>query len=382
VKIVPPPAVRLKPPALPGQPGQLGPPLPVFGDPDDLEPVEPEGSRMPGEVVAKTGVVPEARTGVVPEARAGVVPERAGVVPEREGLPEAATLQFPAVRSTPEHTLSYGELLPQQVLAFEPVDAKGPVPAVPAGRDAGVSDADGRDASGPIAADDDEGDRGLAGPVVAGTPVVVFDFDDTRGLRPGEVQQIPARRPRVNRPHERRTVRKTATGAAAAVVVGAIAVGGWQLVSHRNVPPVAPPPVSTTTSLPSKPVSGGTATSTTTTTTIAPVATTPSTLRPLSSSTTLATYEAPAGTYTVTFKATTGECWLGAQRAVDTTAYLQMWSLGPGETASYTASGPLVVKIGAPKYVKVEVDGIPVVLPPGNVQAFDISFVASSGTPA
>ena len=94
------------------------------------------------------------------------------------------------------------------------------------------------------------------------------------------------------------------------------------------------------------------------------------------------TYAAPVGPYTVTFAAVGGTCWLGAQQQVATTAYLQMWTLSSGQQASYHANGPLVVKIGAPHYVKMAVDGIPVVLPPGNVQPYDVSFTAGSGTPA
>jgi hypothetical protein len=169
---------------------------------------------------------------------------------------------------------------------------------------------------------------------------------------------------------------------AAAVVVGAIAVGGWQLASHKGPPSGSTPPTTTPTTNPTRsttaPGRRSTGTTSTTTTTVP----TPTTLQPTSTTATLVTYLAPAGSYTVTFKATTGECWLGAQSQVNTTAYLKMWTLMPGETASYSASGPLVVKIGAPKAISVEVDGRPLTLPASNIDAYDISFVSGSTTSA
>lgn len=82
----------------------------------------------------------------------------------------------------------------------------------------------------------------------------------------------------------------------------------------------------------------------------------------------------------MTFTATSGACWLGAQDSPTSSSYLQEWTLAPGQTVTYQATGPLAVKIGAPKYVTIKVDGRVVALPAGNIDAYDISFVSSTGT--
>jgi len=51
-----------------------------------------------------------------------------------------------------------------------------------------------------------------------------------------------------------------------------------------------------------------------------------------------------------------------------------------GGTTSYTASGPIVIRLGAPPVVSVSVNGVKVDLPPGNVQPYDLSFTPSSTT--
>ncbi len=172
-----------------------------------------------------------------------------------------------------------------------------------------------------------------------------------------------------------RTVRRAATGAAAAVALAAVAVGGWELASHNapsvsgTAPTTTTPPAPSHTSLPR---SSGHARTPATQTTI----------EPTSSSVSLVTYQAPAGRYTLTFRATGGECWLGAQSQAATTSWLKMWLLTPGEQASYSWSGPLVVRIGAPRYVSISVNGTPLVLPPGNVRPYDVSLTTGTGTSA
>ncbi len=172
-----------------------------------------------------------------------------------------------------------------------------------------------------------------------------------------------------------RTVRRAATGAAAAVAMAALAVGGWELTSHRA--PSAPGTAPTTTaptapSSTSAPRSSGHARTPATQTTI----------EPTSSSISLVTYQAPPGRYTITFRASGGECWLGAQSQAATTSWLKMWLLTPGEQASYSWSGPLVVRIGAPRYLSITVNGTPLVLLPGNVRPYDISLTTGTGTSA
>ncbi|HUY30410.1 MAG TPA: RodZ domain-containing protein [Acidimicrobiales bacterium] len=215
----------------------------------------------------------------------------------------------------------------------------------------------------------------------------VFDFDDVDPAAGDEVvvDGEPAGHLRLARTGGHvhgmdRRVRRATARAAAAVALVALGVGGWQLESHSG-PPVAssPPQPTTPTTAPAR--ASGVATPGTTTP--PPVhRARPAALRPTSTSATLVTYVAPSGPYTVTFTAVGGTCWLGAQQQVASSSYLQMWTLTSGQRASYQANGPLVVKIGAPRYVTIAVDGEPVVLPPGNVQPYDISFTTGSGTPA
>ena len=119
-------------------------------------------------------------------------------------------------------------------------------------------------------------------------------------------------------------------------------------------------------------------------TTTAPTTTTPSggvrsgALQPTSTTSSLVVYQAPASHYTITFSVTgSSDCWLGAQ-ASPGGQYLWMQTVPAGGTASYTANGPVVIRLGAPPVVSVEVNGIKVALPPGNVQPYDISFTPSS----
>lgn len=236
---------------------------------------------------------------------------------------------------------------------------------------------------GPGAADERQGEE-RAPARSEGVPV--FDFDDLGPERGDEPALRGGRRGRLHVAGQRaggavgdRRVRRATARAAAAVAVVAVGVGGWQIESHNSPPAAAPPQVTTTTTVPARvatPAATGPRARATT-----PAGRT-SELRPTSTSSTLVTYAAPAGPYTITFAAVGGTCWLGAQQQVATSAYLQMWTLSSGERASYHADGPLVVKIGAPRYVTISVDGVPVVLPPGNVQPYDVSFTAGSGTPA
>jgi hypothetical protein len=210
-------------------------------------------------------------------------------------------------------------------------------------------------------------------------PRLVFDFDGPGGEvdnpAPGH---LDAPGPLLGGD---RRIRRAATGAAAAVALGAVAVGGWQLASHKATPghataPTTPPSRSTAPPERTRPATHH-ATHRTTSTSTPP----PNMLRPTSTSPSLVTYAAPAGSYTLTFSATTGACWLGAQAQVNTSAYLQMWTLQPGQSATYTASGPLVVKIGAPHYVTIRLDGKPVVLP-DYATPYDVSFSSSASASA
>lgn len=102
----------------------------------------------------------------------------------------------------------------------------------------------------------------------------------------------------------------------------------------------------------------------------------PSALVPVSTSSTDVAFVAPKGTYTVQLTDTGGTCWVGIQQTSGG-PYVWQETLNAGQTASYRATGPLVVRIGAPKFLGVKVNGIPARLP-GYVQPYDLTFNPSS----
>ncbi len=104
-------------------------------------------------------------------------------------------------------------------------------------------------------------------------------------------------------------------------------------------------------------------------------------IAPISASPSVVSYDAPKGTYTITFKASSqGQCWVGIQ-ATPKGPYLWMSTISPGSSATYHASGTIIVRVGAPPYATVEVNGLDVSFPKSNVQPFDMVFTpaASSG---
>ncbi|MGH9297612.1 MAG: RodZ domain-containing protein [Acidimicrobiales bacterium] len=107
-----------------------------------------------------------------------------------------------------------------------------------------------------------------------------------------------------------------------------------------------------------------------------PTTTVPSTLNPVSTSSTDVAFTAPSGAYTIAFADTGGTCWIGVQQTSGG-AYVWQETLYSGERATYRASGPLVIRIGAPRFVGVKVDNVPARLP-GYVQPYDVTFNPST----
>lgn len=249
-------------------------------------------------------------------------------------------------------------------------------------------------------------------------PLFVFDADRGAlgsGTEEGDGDDL------ADGPVEERTlrIRRAATGAAAAVAIGALGAGGWQLAAdgshHHALATTASTGVGRTTTS-AHTGSTGTGTGTTHAGTggsapgrtgagagvgssptggAAPTGTGPSSgrtgsssggatgastggssgaLKPTASSGSVVDYAAPSGTYTISFVVSgSSPCWLGAQ-AQPGGPYLWMQTVPAGGTTSYTANGSVVIRLGAPPSVSVEVNGRPVALPSGNVQPYDISF--------
>lgn len=108
----------------------------------------------------------------------------------------------------------------------------------------------------------------------------------------------------------------------------------------------------------------------------APTTTAPSELVPVSTSPQQVAFVAPKGTYTVLLTDTGSACWVGIQQTLNGPDVWQE-TLAPGQSATYQASGPLVIRIGAPQYLGVKVNGLPVRLP-GYVQPYDVLFNPST----
>ena len=155
-----------------------------------------------------------------------------------------------------------------------------------------------------------------------------------------------------------RPARRAASAAAAAVAVAAIGVASWQLMSGGTPGRHARAATSKTKSKTHAGAGGHS-----------------ERLVPTSASSSVVAYLTPSRTYTINFSAS-GPCWLGVQQGVNG-RYLWMATLTAGQEASYKASGPVAVRLGAPANIKVEVDAVSVELPAKNVQPYDITFSPS-----
>ena len=170
-------------------------------------------------------------------------------------------------------------------------------------------------------------------------------------------------RPRRHRYHGGRPARRATSAAASAVALAAIGVATWQLASggapthHATAPPATTGKSKGRTHTGCGGQTGGQG------------------LVPTSVSPSVVAYAITGRAYTITFSAS-GPCWLGVQQGVNG-KYLWMTTLLAGQTSSYKANGPVAVRLGAPPYVKVQVNGVNVELPPTNVQPYDITFSSS-----
>ena len=105
---------------------------------------------------------------------------------------------------------------------------------------------------------------------------------------------------------------------------------------------------------------------TTTTTTVPP------TFAPSSASGLDATYTLPFSSYTVTFKATTGQCYIQITNSAGQTPYAAV--LNPGETKQIVLTGTSKVQLGAPSRVTIQIDKTPVTLPNPIPAPLNITF--------
>lgn len=167
--------------------------------------------------------------------------------------------------------------------------------------------------------------------------------------------------------------RRAATGVAAgaaliALVAGAIylsGTGGGPRAGSSTTTTVGGGGGHTTTT--TKGAKGGSTTTTTTTSS--------TTLKP--SSTSPLTFTVPSRDYTMAFQVTGGPCWVGIEH---TTAgpWLYAQTMGAGQSATFKATGSLVVTLGAPAHFNLDVNGLTAVLPRGVTQVYSFFLTPAS----
>lgn len=222
-------------------------------------------------------------------------------------------------------------------------EARATVVAVPAARPRAQDGSAGED-GGEHGREDTGDDRGE-------------DSDDGgEGARKVAVAALPTGR------RLRRAVPPAAAAVAVVVVVGLVLVavhvdspgGTHGRASHHSRRPPAPSTHRGTT----------------------PTTTAPSAIVPVSTSPTEVAFVEPKGTYSILFNDAGGTCWVGIEQAANG-PYVWQATLTLGQSAAYQAKGPIVIRMGAPKYLGVKVNGLPARLP-GYVQPYDLVFNPAS----
>ncbi len=174
-------------------------------------------------------------------------------------------------------------------------------------------------------------------------------------------------RPSAARRHREVMARRAATGVAAAIALAAVALAAISLSgggTHKKAGGT------TTTTLRH---TGGSPSSTTVTATTAPTS-----LKPTSVTATDVSFTAPSGHYTLAFQASGGACWVGIEQST-AGPWLFEQTLTDGQSTTYKGSGSLVVRLGAPGYMLLQLNGLPVELPSGVTETYNVDLTAASG---
>lgn len=98
-------------------------------------------------------------------------------------------------------------------------------------------------------------------------------------------------------------------------------------------------------------------------------------VRPVSIAGVDATFAVPPGHYKLSFTGVSGACWIGIGKQLGASTLLWAETVQKGSRASYVASGPLAVELGAPEYASVRINGVRVKIPAG-VTAYNLLFTA------
>jgi hypothetical protein len=202
-------------------------------------------------------------------------------------------------------------------------------------------------------------------------PAIVFedghDPADTVELQKLEKLHI-TKRPMLARGGLGRSIRGgilTRTGAVAALVLVVVIAGAVYLVAGRHPgSPNAAPPTTTVATAPRHVRNH-------------PAARAHSPLAPANVTAAEVSYVMPTGTYALKISAD-GPMWLGFERAPSLSGpWLATPTIGISniDTYSFSTSGPLVVRIGAPdKLITVTLNGKSLVVPSGRKTPFDLAF--------
>jgi hypothetical protein len=167
-------------------------------------------------------------------------------------------------------------------------------------------------------------------------------------------------------------LRRIASVAAMMIVLAAVGVGSWQLASSKSPPPrAAAPPASTPHKAQHATHShSGTSSSPSDVHEIVPTSTSP----------TIVTFPLSASSFTITFSSS-APCWIGILPSPHG-QYLWMTTVEAGTTTTYHATAPVFVRIGAPQYLIVKVNGVRLALPPKKIQPYDVTFTIGSSISA
>jgi hypothetical protein len=168
--------------------------------------------------------------------------------------------------------------------------------------------------------------------------------------------------------HRQVMARRAATGSAAAVAVAAVVFAAISLSGS----PGHHAGTSTTTTV--RGGGGGKQTTTTTSTTT----TLPTALTPTSQSSSGVVFTVPTGDYTLAMQATGGACWVGIEKTI-AGPWLFSQTLNAGQSATYKGSGALIMRLGAPAYLGLTVNGLVAKLPNGVKQSYNVEFNPAQG---
>jgi hypothetical protein len=206
-------------------------------------------------------------------------------------------------------------------------------------------------------------------------PDVPVTFDDTATVDNAgpsapmmPSHDVPGSRDKAMGSINHRPRRLAAPATAVAVVIALVVV--LLLTGSHSVAPPHHHHASTTKSVttPGSTPKGSQATTTTTTTLAPPVS------LPQSSTASTATYDVAGSSFSLSFAATSGPCWVDATNSTSG-ATLFAGTLQPGKNQSVNVTGPATVIIGAPSVLAVAVDGSQVAMPTGFDTPFTMMFV-------